>query len=75
MTIPRCIHRLYANVFGYFWLPCPICKVPFGGHEWRSPRAMLITERTGGGATGVGVCQDCVEDAKAINLERWGVER
>ena len=30
---PRWIHRLYAWVFGYFWLPCPRCGRLFGGHE------------------------------------------
>lgn len=29
----RILNRLFAWVFGYFWLPCPICKKMFGGHE------------------------------------------
>lgn len=29
----RHFHRAYANAFGYFWLPCPLCDRPFGGHE------------------------------------------
>lgn len=29
----RLYHRLYALFFGYFWLPCPLCKRNFGGHE------------------------------------------
>lgn len=29
----RIIHKIYANAFGYFWLPCPVCKEHFGGHE------------------------------------------
>lgn len=29
----RRLHRLYAWLFGYFWLPCPICGRMFGGHE------------------------------------------
>lgn len=30
------MHRLYAYLFGYFWLPCPKCGQMFGGHEWGS---------------------------------------
>lgn len=26
-------HRYYAETHGYFWLPCPLCDQPFGGHE------------------------------------------
>lgn len=29
----RFLNRVYAFVFGYFWLTCPICKEYFGGHE------------------------------------------
>lgn len=29
----RLLHKLYANLFGYFWLPCPVCRKEFGGHE------------------------------------------
>lgn len=35
-TLPykyRTAHRLYATTSGYFWLPCPRCAEPFGGHE------------------------------------------
>lgn len=33
--MPRWIHKLYAYVMGYFWLPCPSprCGEMFGGHE------------------------------------------
>ena len=36
MRYPRFLHKLYANINGYFWLPCPICGEMFGGHEWKS---------------------------------------
>ena len=29
----RALHRLYAWLFGYFWLPCPVCGKMYGGHE------------------------------------------
>jgi hypothetical protein len=31
--IPRSFHQAYAWLFGYFWLPCPLCDRMFGGHE------------------------------------------
>jgi len=31
----RRIAKLYANLFGFFWLPCPLCGQMFGGHESR----------------------------------------
>lgn len=29
----RGFHRRYAARQGYFWIPCPLCAQPFGGHE------------------------------------------
>lgn len=31
---PRWLARLWAKLFGYFWLPCEICNQPFAGFEW-----------------------------------------
>ena len=31
--MPRWLHRLYSELLGYFWLPCPLCGEMFGGHE------------------------------------------
>lgn len=31
--IPRLLHKAYAMLNGYFWLPCPRCGRMFGGHE------------------------------------------
>lgn len=31
--LPRSLHRAYAHLAGYFWLPCPRCGEMFGGHE------------------------------------------
>ena len=35
----RLLNRIYAFIFGYFWLPCPVCGKKFGGHEhvWTTP--------------------------------------
>jgi len=32
---PRADHERYAKANGLFWLPCPRCGKPYGGHEWR----------------------------------------
>lgn len=29
----RWLHHVYAVLVGFFWLPCPLCGRPFGGHE------------------------------------------
>lgn len=67
----RWAHKLYANFFGYFWLPCPICGEMFGGHEWRDPNAVLWKSEGGG----EGVCQKCVPEAaarnKAAGMPEW----
>jgi hypothetical protein len=31
----RQVHRAYASLAGFFWLPCPLCGTMSGGHEWR----------------------------------------
>lgn len=33
--LPRWSHRMWAFLFGYFWLPCHLCGTYSGGHEWR----------------------------------------
>lgn len=25
---------VFAQTHGFFWLPCPLCGIDFGGHEW-----------------------------------------
>ena len=49
----RFLHRCYAWMFGYFWLPCPACGKYFGGHE--SPIGAGIIK------DGIGfmVCKSC----------------
>lgn len=36
MRMPRWIAKLYADIMGYFWIPCPRCGRMFGGHEWKN---------------------------------------
>lgn len=29
----RRFHHAYATMFGFYWLPCPLCGREYGGHE------------------------------------------
>lgn len=70
---PRFIQRLYAFIHGYYWLPCPICRENYGGHEsahdiYTGEDAVYPNAPSGG----IGVCPDYVEEAKKQNIERYG---
>ena len=45
----RFLNRLYAELFGYFWLGCPLCGEFFGGHEWTNHDSL----------DGKGICNAC----------------
>ena len=60
----RPLHRVYAWVRGYFWIPCPICKRGFGEHEWLDGNELWLTERDS-----VAVCPRCGAEAGRINDE------
>lgn len=61
----RLLNKIYAKLFGYFWLPCPICGKMFGGHECGG--TLRITIRRG-----KGVCSDCGGKAIRRNIEKFG---
>lgn len=58
----RRLNRLYACLWGYFWLPCPICRQMFGGHEVGHDSLM------DGPGHGWGVCWVCSPEALARNI-------
>ena len=63
----RIFARIHASVGGYFWLPCPVCKRMFGGHEFKPGRTPLIEVQGEGFQRGRCVCSDeC--SAKAWDL-------
>lgn len=61
--IPRAASKLYANLFGYSWGPCPVCGTEFGGHEWtgiRDAAGHFSSIPTGGSRyTARGICSVC----------------
>jgi hypothetical protein len=56
---PRFIQQAYAYVFGYFWLPCPICRRMFGGHE--IAEGEILMDSWNGGSS---VCVECGDEAR-----------
>ena len=50
----RIFHKLYAKMFGYFWIPCPLCGDMFGGHERHAKKSLRVSNNSG-----KVVCQYC----------------
>lgn len=70
----RCIHKFYANMNGYFWVPCPLCGEEFGGHEWLPTTAELEAtipnpDRPLDGCSGRGICPNCTRAGRGN--EAW----
>lgn len=65
----RTLHRLYAWLFGYFWLPCPVCGKMFGGHEVADIFTGAVIAEDGKAHC---VCRDpqCMHDAAVLNMSR-----
>lgn len=62
MKSPRFLHRIYAWLNCYFWLPCDLCDEYFGGHEW-TDRHVSISANDFGISTGV--CTKCADRIRA----------
>jgi hypothetical protein len=60
----RTMNKLFAWVAGYFWMPCPLCKQYFGGHEWRDIDGRSSAIRVAGEGCGTGICPDCTRAGK-----------
>ena len=69
MKLPRWMHHLYANLFGYFWLPCPICHEYFGGHEVANIETISVPV----GSRAYIVCpkEKCISEAISMNFSAW----
>ena len=75
----RKLNKLYAWVFGYFWIACPVCGKEYGGHEhiWTVP---LV----GADGRAIGCCShECGAKAQELNdasghpwpWRIWGYQR
>jgi hypothetical protein len=68
--LPRWMHRAYARLGGYFWLPCPLCGQYSGGHEWRDRDGKSSTIQDPETAwnpnrsAGLGICPACTRAGK-----------
>jgi hypothetical protein len=51
----RRLHMAYAWFFGFFWIKCPLCDKPFGGHE----SGGAIPDPIEGPGIGVSICSRC----------------
>ncbi len=54
--LSRARNKIYANLNGYFWLPCPTCGTPFGGHEWQNGQSIKLREDS---PSNQGICPLC----------------
>lgn len=66
----RYLHRAWASLFGYFWLPCSHCGEPFGGHQWRNRGGHfsdIPREWTGMG--GKAICPACTR--RGVGCRAW----
>lgn len=52
----RAHQQRYANLHGYFWLPCPLCGEEFGGHEAHGNIATSDPSRF------EGICPSCTAE-------------
>ena len=57
---PRWLHCVYAWTLRYFWLPCPLCGLDFGGHE---TGGALYPDYSSG--EGTSICLDCARAKQA----------
>jgi hypothetical protein len=64
----RWFHRAVAESGGFFWLPCPLCDWPFGGHESGGTVPDPTKEPTESGSYGVMICSQCTRDRAAKGL-------
>ena len=69
MPVSRLLNKIYANLSGYFWLPCPICGRMFGGHEC-SDSVLMKTETSGNC-----VCKNCGQKADELNIEKFSISK
>lgn len=71
---PRWFAHLWARLFGYFWIPCPVCGEEFGGQE---TGLYALPEPGTNGMRGWLACRKrtCQEVAVKAMEEAWRLQR
>lgn len=64
----RRFHQSYATACGFFWLPCPLCDRPFGGHESGGE----VPDPTSGPGYGISICSECTRARNAADSSMRG---
>ena len=74
MNLIRLLNKMYAVFFGFFWLPCPICREFFGGHEVDITCEPLYRTNEYGYVfyPSKVVCKNCKEKVKELNDKLLG---
>lgn len=73
----KLIKKIYADLFGYFWKECPICKEMFGGYEigdislWEEVK--FDKNNFPSFIKGQCVCKNCSQKAQEINYQKYHI--
>lgn len=64
----RRLNRAWARAGRYFWLPCPLCGQPFGGHEWRDIGGLVsrVPDPLGGPGMTTAICPPCTRAGRGV---------
>lgn len=57
----RAAARSEAAARGLFWLPCPLCGVEFGGHEWEHDATIPASA-----SQNRAICPPCAEELRDV---------
>jgi hypothetical protein len=57
----RQVHKVWAEINGYYWLPCVLCGREHGGHEITD----TIPDPTEGEGRGIVICPYCTIERNA----------
>ncbi len=55
----KLLHKFYASIFRYFWLPCPSCKQYFGGHQAYKTNHINYIPKNNSGFESSLICPRC----------------
>jgi hypothetical protein len=66
----RWAHRLYADLTGFFWAPCPLCGRMSGGHEWRDIDGKPSHIPDGAPGRFKGICPACTRSGYGYDSGR-----